>query len=372
MLSGVSRLGSMCRKAAALSAVAALVLACGSCTAQSREQRAEYCAIMPDTVGLYVNNPVTQMGVPIGKVLAIRPERLNVRVDFALDEPRRLPDDVKAVIRSDSILADRSLELVGNYDAGPQLSAAQCVPLDRSFTPKSLSQIIGASTEFINAINPQGSTNAGDVVSGIDQALRGKGGDINKLLTTASALLDSPDQAIGDIGSIVKNLAELTSTVRAIDPTLRKALEELEQVGPEITATTLGADKMFHGLIPIHTAVADLETQLGEETQQTLDTVSVVVRKLAPRAPFYASLLNVTPRLINGLANFVQTRGNSGAAAFTIRYRPPLYRVRTPDGWAQCGIMNAAMPGSCANVAGMPYAVDVALLQYVLTQAANR
>ena len=33
--------------------------------------------------------------------------------------------------------------------------------------------------------------------------------------------------------------------------------------------------------------------------------------------------------------------------------------------------MNASMPGSCANVQGTPYAVDVALLQYVLTQAAN-
>ncbi len=34
--------------------------------------------------------------------------------------------------------------------------------------------------------------------------------------------------------------------------------------------------------------------------------------------------------------------------------------------------MNASMPGSCANVKGTPYAVDVALLQYVLTQAAQR
>jgi phospholipid/cholesterol/gamma-HCH transport system substrate-binding protein len=30
--------------------------------------------------------------------------------------------------------------------------------------------------------------------------------------------------------------------------------------------------------------------------------------------------------------------------------------------------MNASMPGSCANVQGEPYAVDIALLQYVLSQ----
>lgn len=362
-----------CRTFAATLITATLVLLCVSCSPTSTQaQQAEYCAIMPDTVGLYVDNPVTQMGMQIGKVTAITPENLSTRVDFVVNEPRPLPGDVKAVLRSDSLLADRSLELVGNYEGGTQLPADGCIPLGRSFTPKSLSEVIGASTEFTNAINPDGSTNIGDVVNGIDQALRDEGADINTVLTKASALLDSPDQAIGDIGSITKNLSQLTSTVRAIEPTVKSTLEELEQVGPDIASTVLGADKMFHGLIPLISMVADLETQLGGELQQTLDSVSVVVRKISPRAPFYASLLNVAPRLINGIANFAESRGTTGAAAFTIRYRPPLYRVRTPDGWAQCGYMNAAMPGSCANVAGMPYAVDVALLQYVLTQAANR
>lgn len=359
--------------AAALMTVAVALLSASCAPVGTQAGQADYCAIMPDAVGLYIGNPVTQMGMPIGKVTAITPESLNVRVDFAVDVQRPLPDDVKSIIRSDSLLADRSLELVGNYAVGgPQLPADGCIPVGRSFTPKSLSQVIGSSTEFVNAINPDGSTNIGDVVNGFDQALRNQGPDINNVLTQTSALLDSPDQAIGDIASITKNLAQLTSTVRAIEPTAKSTLHDLEQVGPELSATVLGADKLFHGLVPLITMVADLESQLGGEFQQTLDSVSVVVRKMSPRAPFYASLLNVGPRLINGIANFAESRGNSGAGAFTIRYRPPLYRVRTPDGWAQCGYMNAAMPGSCANVAGMPYAVDVALLQYVLTQAANR
>jgi hypothetical protein len=77
----------------------------------------------------------------------------------------------------------------------------------------------------------------------------------------------------------------------------------------------------------------------------------------------YARLLDPGPRYITGLANIVNNH------QFSIRYRPPLYRVRTPDGVAACNIMNASAPGSCANVNGTPYAVDVALLQYVLTMA---
>lgn len=143
-----------------------LVLPCSSCAPSSAQvQQSAYCAVMPDAVGLYVNNPVTQMGMQIGKITAITPENLSARVDFVVTEKRPLPSHVKAVIRSDSLLADRSLELVGNYQGGTQLPADGCIPLGRSFTPKSLSEVIGASTKFANAINPDGSTNIGDVVN---------------------------------------------------------------------------------------------------------------------------------------------------------------------------------------------------------------
>ncbi|MDT5304252.1 MAG: phospholipid/cholesterol/gamma-HCH transport system substrate-binding protein, partial [Mycobacterium sp.] len=85
-------------------AIAAMML-CGSCAPFSTKQAAQYCAIMPDSVGLYVDNPVTQMGYEIGKVSSITPSALSVRVDFSVDEQRALPANVKAVIRSTSILA---------------------------------------------------------------------------------------------------------------------------------------------------------------------------------------------------------------------------------------------------------------------------
>lgn len=351
---------------------AALIGLCGSCASGSNGHAAEYCAIMPDSVGLYVNNPVTQMGYKVGKVTAITPDTLSVRVDFRVDERRLLPKDVKAVIRSTSILADRSLELVGNHDSGPQLSAGACIPLGNSFTQKSLSQVIGSANDFVNTVNPRGSTNIGDALAGIDKSLRNDGPDINKLLTTTSALLDSPDQAIGDISSIVKNLAQFTSMLSDNYPTIKQVVEDAAAAGPGVAAAGWGAAALAWGIPPLIVLVADLETEVGGELQQTLDATSVLVRKLAGRAPYYASLLNASPRLITGIANFVQSRQNSGFAAFTIRYRPPLYRIRTPDGAFQCGYMNAAVPGSCANIAGMPHAVDVALLQYVLTLAAKR
>ena len=347
---------------------AVTVFACGACASLTDDAKSvSYCAIMPDSVGLYVGNPVTHLGYPIGKVAAIAPSATSVRVDFTIDGGRSIPLEAQAVTRSTSILADRSLELVGDYATGPYLSASDCIPLDKSVTPKSLSEVIGSSTTFINSINPAGSENVGQVVSGIDQAVRDQGTNANRLLTTTSSVLDSPDQAIGDLGSITANLNLLTSTLTELEPTLKGVFRDASAyVLPELDDAITGVSGAFEGLLPVFDLAGGLEKELGPQIQQLLDTTSVAVRKAAPRAPYYASLMNVAPRLLNGLTNLANNH------EFVLHYRPPTYRVAAPDGVAVCNIMNASMPGSCANVKGTPYAVDVALLQYVLTQAATR
>ena len=229
-------------RVAALALTTAAVAAASSCAAQHESQRPQYCAIMPDSVGLYVGNPVTQMGYPIGQVKSITPSALDVRVDFTLTEPRRLPRDVKAIIRSTSILADRSLELVGNYETGPQLPAGGCIPLTRSSTPKSLSEVIGSATTFINSVNPAGSTNIGDVVQRVDQAIHNNGAGINQLLTTSSAVLDTPDQAINDIGSIITNLAHLTSIIKELRGPLKEILYDAVKTTPDVQGQPYAVD----------------------------------------------------------------------------------------------------------------------------------
>ena len=82
--------------------------------------------------------------------------------------------------------------------------------------------MIGSGTDFINSINPEGSKNIGDVVRGLDQSAHNNGAGVNRLLTTASAVLDSPDQAISDIASIISNVGQLTSVLRELRGPLKE------------------------------------------------------------------------------------------------------------------------------------------------------
>jgi phospholipid/cholesterol/gamma-HCH transport system substrate-binding protein len=362
----MAALGSRRNVAVMITLTAVTLAAIGTgCTPLDDKRQATYCALLPDSIGLYVGNPVTQMGYPVGKVTTIAPAASEVRVDFTVSQGRKLPLGVKALIRSTSILADRSLELVGNYESGPTLTTGGCIPLSQSSTPKSLSEVIGSATNFVNSVAPNGSSNVGDVVRGLDQAVHNEGPGINGLLTASSELLDNPDQAISDIGSIVANLAQLTSQIKEVEGPIKEILYDARTTTPDLLVGVDGARRFNLQLAPFVTLIADLEIYLGDETQFTLDAVSTQLRWFSHHTNFIADVLNPVPWYLNVIANHY----NSRPFPF-IRYRPPLYRVRTPDGVATCNVMNASMPGSCANVQGTPYAVDVALLQYVLTQAA--
>ncbi len=365
---------NVARIAIAFATAATVVVGGSSCARSGAVVQAAYCAIVPDSIGLYVGNPVTQMGYQIGKVTSIAANAAAVRVEFSVAQRRPLPGDVKAVIRSPSVLADRSLELVGNYAGGPQLEPGACIPLKHSVSAKTISEVVGSAHTLLDSINPDGSTNIGDTVRGVDQLARGNGAGVNQLLRMSSSLLDSPDQAISDIGSIIQNTAQLTSVLSEIRGPIKQILVDAQASTPDVikgidgAARLSGAGGGYGTLGPLIEVVAILETRLGDTTQITLDAVSATIRKLAPHANALSDLIVPVPWWINTVANHFNNRQFH---TFNLAYRPPLYRVRTHDGLALCGMMNSSAPGSCADVNGQPFAVDVALLQYVLMQASR-
>jgi virulence factor Mce-like protein len=307
------------------------------------------------------------MGYKIGTVDSITSGDSDVEVRFDISERRPIPRDVRAVIRSTSILADRSLELVGNYSSGPQLVAGQCIPRSHSSTPLSISQVIGSATNFVNGINPNGSTNIKDALRGFDAAVQGNGADLNRLLTMSSSLLDNPDQAISDIGSIVRNIAQLTNMLKASRPPLKEILQDMTETTPYLMDVARGGSDLIDSLEGLVFLIRDLEVNLGDDIQLGLDTFGDLLRHLSPHYKGVANLLNPVPRFINTLSYYINNHQFD-----LIAWSPPLFRIRTPDGLALCGAMNASMPGSCADVNGQPHAVDIALLQYVLTEAQRR
>lgn len=66
------------RWAAVAAAVLVAVAPVSSCALRTGGDDQKLCALMPDAIGLYPGNPVTQMGYRIGTVTAVSPEPTEV------------------------------------------------------------------------------------------------------------------------------------------------------------------------------------------------------------------------------------------------------------------------------------------------------
>ncbi|MGQ4601584.1 MlaD family protein [Nocardia sp. R6R-6] len=304
-----------------------------------------FCAQMPDAVGLYPGNPVTQMGYRVGKIEQVQPEGDHVQVTFSLKGDRRYPADVKAVTRSKSLLADRSLELVGNYAAGPELTAGRCIALDHSFTPKSISEIAGSAADFIDAMSPSdGKQSFQQAVAGFDDALRGNGPNVDALMRHAAAAMSAPDQLIADMGSSIRNMAPLTEEALQRWATIRSILD---QASTAIRAAAYGLlpglTDVANGLSWVVNVLYRIQRNYGDLIWPLMHGgVTDVIHLAATRSKDIAALLESIPSIAA-----VLRQQSDGAGGLTMVYQPPTVELDSAAAPQICDVLNSAIEGSC-------------------------
>ncbi|WP_040795787.1 MlaD family protein [Nocardia higoensis] len=278
-----------------------------------------FCADMPDAIGLYAGNPVTQMGFRVGTVSDVQQRGDHVRVEFALDDGRRYPADVQVVTRSKSLLADRSLELVGNYTAGPSLRPGDCVPRQRTHTPKSISEIAGSAADFIDALSAAGDDSVQGAVAGLNTALDGTGATMNAMLTHAAAAANSPDRVTADVGATIMNMAPLTEdALRHWDRigSILERMPEIAALGTELFGYVARFDRGIGWLVAV---IYDIQRRYGDQLWPLMHgPVADVIALAATRAPDLARLYGTIPAMVTAV-NYQQQTGGG----ISMPYRPP-------------------------------------------------
>ncbi|QYB06116.1 MCE family protein [Rhodococcus sp. USK10] len=324
-MSGKSRL---IVKVLAVVCAAAAVCGAGVAVATTGEpaDRSAFCALMPDAIGLYAGNPVTQMGYEVGRVEAIEPQGDHVQVTFSLASGRSYPFDVRAVTRSKSLLADRSLELVGNYTTGPELAPQQCIPLEHSHTPKSISEIAGSAADFIDAIAPDdGEENVRKTVLGLDEALRGQGENAADMMRHAAEAAADPDKLVADIGSSIANMAPLTDEALRRWSSIRSIVEQMPAVVAAGIDLWPGVIEVCEGIGWLVATLHDIQQNYGADIWPFVHGPATdALRLAATRSNDIASLISTIPSVAPFLAQQTTRDG-----ALTIAYQQPTVALTT-------------------------------------------
>ncbi|USC14326.1 MlaD family protein [Rhodococcus sp. 11-3] len=331
------------------------------------EPAPSYCAEMPDAVGLYVGNPVTRMGFPVGRVESIVEKGGHVEVTFSTDGDRPLPADVKAVTRSKSILADRSLELVGNDTSGPTLEPGSCIPLQNSRTPKAISEVVGSAADFIEALSPEGSADTVEMaVAGLDQALRGQGDNARSMMLHAADAMESPDKFVADIGTVIANMAPLSEQALADWAAIKSVVEQMPDVAVAGIDLWPGTIDVCVGIGWLVATLDDIQRKYGGDIWPFVHgQVADAIALAAGRTGEIQSLVATVPSLAA-----VADQQTRNAGGLTMQYTPPAITLSDEDADRLCALLDTVRPGSCTPTESGARVSPTGLMDLVLLNGA--
>lgn len=326
-----------------------------------------YCAIMPDSIGLYQGNQVSMRGITVGTVTRIAPEGAKVRVDFEVDADHPVYADAGATTVSDTVVADRELAVLSSGRSTEEWDSGQC--LTKTLTPKSLTQTITALAELSDQIGgtaAQPNALAGGL-DALDAASAGTGPQINHLINQLGRVLESPDADIAHLAGIfdayasvsnkvAEHWGDLKAMLTRLAPTLNQAHSEL--LTPGIT--------LFDGLREILPMLNDLTVILADPLLATLDNLVPLVKLLRANVGSLSDIVATTPVL----ASAFRTVTDPATGAPGLTYAPPKVAIPQENAEQVCAAVNAVAPGRCAGAAnGM---VDLHLVQLVLGSVGAR
>lgn len=210
---------------------------------------------LPRAAGLYENAIVTYRGIQVGKVDRMELRRIGVAAVLGIDDGMSIPADSAVSVRSTSAIGEQyvNFEPVPGSSA-PPLRDGQVIPGKRVGLPTPAGDLL-ASVNQLAATLPLDKLKS--TVDELYDAFHGTGPDLANLLRAgerfqglASANLDPTVRLFEDlvpvlaaqqriepqVRSFTGDLAAVTDTLRAVDPSIRGAIDKAGPMADEFDA----------------------------------------------------------------------------------------------------------------------------------------
>lgn len=269
--------------------------------------------------GLYENALVTMRGVAVGKVERIDLSRGGVRTVLGIDDGTRIPADSAISVRSMSAIGEQFVDFEPPTDTAPNaasLADGQLIPGSRVTFGTPVGDLLTSLNQFaatlpLDKVNP--------TVDELYDAFNGTGGDLDRLLRSASQLEDVASQNLDPTVKLVQQLVPVLSTQQQIGPQVVSFTGDLAKV----TDTLHGADPSLRGAIDKTGPMADeLDALIGQvrpTLPQLLTDLSSTGQVLRVYQPNVRHLLVVFPAAVAALTSTTAQGIQASAGA-----NPPL------------------------------------------------
>lgn len=270
---------------------------------------------------VYKGSDVKILGVPVGRVESLTPRGDVVRVKISYDGKYKVPDDVKAVVVSPSIVGDRFIQLAPAYDgSGAVLKNNAYLSSDRTAVPVELDQVYQSLDDLSVALGPEGANKDGSlskVLDGTAAQLDGQGAQLNetirnfgKLSTTLSNNKDELFGGLREVEDFVSLLKSNDSAVRSFNDSTAEVSKVLEGEREDLKKTL---EALSLALVDVNSLVKENRGKLRSNVDNIASLAAVLAKRkteiedLTVSAP--TALINVA-LAYNGTTGTLDTRAD--------------------------------------------------------------
>jgi phospholipid/cholesterol/gamma-HCH transport system substrate-binding protein len=262
-------------------------------------------AYFPTATGIYPGDDVRVSGMKVGTIAAIEPQGTQAKLVMHVDRDVKIPEDAKAVIVAQNLVAARYVQLTPPYrSSGATMRSGAVIPKERTAVPVEWDEVKDQLMRLATELGPNSKVSTPSVARFIDSAAdalgNGNGDKLRQTLAQLSGVARIFANGSGNIVDIIKNL-------QAFIGALKDSNVQIVQFDDRLASLTSVLDDNKSDL---DAALTDLSSAVGEvqrfiegtrdQTAEQITRLADLTQILVDNKMALKNVLHVTP---NALAN---------------------------------------------------------------------
>ena len=288
--------------------------------------------------GLFVGDQVRILGVAVGRIDRIEPAPQSTKIHFWVDSRYPVPADANAVILSPSLVTARAIQLTPAYTEGDTLQDHSVIPRERTAVPIEWDDFrdqLERITSMLAPTEPGGTSTLGSFINTAADNLRGRGTDIRQAVIEMSQAIAALGDHSGDIFSMVRNLALLTSALRGSTDVMALLNQNLAAVTGRLARNDGSVGVAIADLSEVITEVTSFVADNRETVGVTSDKLAAVSTTLTESLDDIKQTLHLAPTAAQNFVNIYQPAQGTLTGALAVgNFADPITFI--------CGAVQAA------------------------------
>ncbi|MGB6161087.1 MAG: MCE family protein [Pseudonocardiaceae bacterium] len=255
-------------------------------------------------VGVFPDNEVLILGVPVGRITTVAPQGRLVKVVMTIDDSVTVPANASAVVVSPSLITGRSIQLTPAYTKGPTMADGAVIPVGRTAVPLGVDDLARAVNDLATTLGPGGVNRNGALSDLLDVGasnLRGNGQALHDTIGNLAQLSGTLASSRKELFGTITQLQSLVSTLASNDAQVRQFTTQLADVSSFLAgergdlAATLA--QLSRALGEVAAFVQDNRAVLTSNVDRLIEVTAVLVRQRAA----LADILDTAPTALGNL-----------------------------------------------------------------------